>query len=908
MRPPRNASVELDTPRWGPIGIDGWPQLVVSCSGATTVPEFLQGGGGTFLLSAGSGQLQSTIPGIRDVAITDADYNGVSDIGKEPTDRSGPVAGKDAQVISGSPLERWRRIGTCHAGDDYDGDGMADCLAMATPDSSGNSRPYAAISSADGRPLWHFEPKLMQLVNPRFIPLRADINDDATPDLLAIINGRDDGPVIAISGRDGQQLWTTRELRPSNSKESWIADRAHEMVDVDGDGRAEIVLTYAVRTDRGWNDSTDSPDIVFQSWFIVLSARDGSVLWKISMAEEMADTFTSPAWTGDLNGDTFPDFVLWSVASSQMHQETRTGGDATALVAIGGRDGRILWKWPLPAGATLPFVDNGDTVLSETRPEAGDLNGDGVPDVLLTFRPAAAVGDAADAIKDRFEVLALDGRNGQTLWNWHSPDTNYYRGTSAPRIVRLHNRPHVLVTTLLKFDDFLRSIAVLRDADGQLLQPINPEDPATAARYFEEDSVMHVWSVNLDGVGDDEVLIQYPSELVAMRGGVDLSKPEQVMWRFPLSKDQVLAAYPDRIEELGSAADAGHVAEAENYARNRYPGDAKQQAEAIAGWRDALQVTRAELVKRLDESLTTEHLNQYGYRIRILGGADSGVPITVAVTRFDGLIGLDGASGQPIWCCDGSDAPFVAILGPHDHSAPPAVLYPREHRTNYSGVICRQTLPAVLRNGRILLKPASAASELPTSQATAAEPTGFVPRSLPWVTDWHNGRSRWGLYAWLAGSSAPLTGLALIPLALAVWTVPRAVRSRTRRLSLTVLGFGGLAILMICVNLNGLALWVTFRWVLPIALSLLMLTISLVRFIWRQQWNRAGGVLLLTVVFALIAGLLWYWYDSRRIENWEFYTWDQWYVIGLLGIWFCGVALLFWEGAQQIRRWRCRQP
>jgi hypothetical protein len=197
----------------------------------------------------------------------------------------------------------------------------------------------------------------------------------------------------------------------------------------------------------------------------------------------------------------------------------------------------------------------------------------------------------------------------------------------------------------------------------------------------------------------------------------------------------------------------------------------------------------------------------------------------------------------------------------------------------------------------------AAASAPSTDGTVVAAPTAIILRSLPWVCDWHNGRSRWGLYAWVAGWSATLTGLALIPLAAGVWTVPRAVRTRSRKLTLLTCSWFGLAVLLIAIKFDGMALLVTFKWVLPIALSLVTFALYMCRSIWRQQWSRVGGLLVLVLAFSAIVGPLWYWHDSHRLEDWERYTWDEWYVIGLLGIWLSGVALLLSAAAQHIRRW-----
>jgi outer membrane protein assembly factor BamB len=76
----------------------------------------------------------------------------------------------------------------------------------------------------------------------------------------------------------------------------------------------------------------------------------------------------------------------------------------TALTLLDGATGKVVWtvKGALPAGAAMAFVD---------AQAAGDLNKDGVQDVLATVTATTADGDAP-----KQAIYALSGLDGETMW------------------------------------------------------------------------------------------------------------------------------------------------------------------------------------------------------------------------------------------------------------------------------------------------------------------------------------------------------------------------------------------------------------------------------------------------------------------------------------------------------------
>ncbi len=75
------------------------------------------------------------------------------------------------------------------------------------------------------------------------------------------------------------------------------------------------------------------------------------------------------------------------------------------MQAFNGRDGRPLWPAP---PVVLQFQDN----LLWPRPAVGDLDGDGVPEIVVTTMTNPDLQRGGHAC----EVVVLDGRRGRRKW------------------------------------------------------------------------------------------------------------------------------------------------------------------------------------------------------------------------------------------------------------------------------------------------------------------------------------------------------------------------------------------------------------------------------------------------------------------------------------------------------------
>ena len=134
----------------------------------------------------------------------------------------------------------------------------------------------------------------------------------------------------------------------------------------------------------------------------------------------------------DLNGDGDADLV-WA----SRH--------ADRVVAISGKDGQVLWlatlgKTPArpdadkPPGSGQTGADRATTsVLAAPPVFAGDLNADGIPDLVAT-----AADPSSEAGGVRRWVEALSGRTGETLWSSEIADRWFTlpSGAEAPEVYR----------------------------------------------------------------------------------------------------------------------------------------------------------------------------------------------------------------------------------------------------------------------------------------------------------------------------------------------------------------------------------------------------------------------------------------------------------------------------------------
>lgn len=299
-----------------------------------------------------------------------------------------------------------------------------------------------------------------------------DVNGDAVPDIAVSApssrgkDGSPDGRVLIYSGASGAPLL---QLNPIERRGlfGWSIAKAG---DIDGDNVPDLIIG-APHT---------SPDFLFGAGSaLIYSGATGDPLLVIN-GEEMGAYFgQSVAGLGDLDGDGVPDILVGAPYASA---EDRIGLGAATVHS--GADGTIIFKFNgLDSGDYLGWAVSG----------LGDIDGDGVPDIMVgapfaspsgraqagsVFVHSGATGDlilqldGTDA-RDHFgksvaEIGDVDGDGTPDLLIGApnaSPDGRenagsvfLYSGATAKRIFRFDG--------LERFDEFGASVSSAGDVDG----------------------------------------------------------------------------------------------------------------------------------------------------------------------------------------------------------------------------------------------------------------------------------------------------------------------------------------------------------------------------------------------------------------------------------------------------------
>ncbi len=341
----------------------------------------------------------------------------------------------------------------------------------------------------------------------RVIETIGDADGDGVQDFLVGASNEDPGRSLNnigrayyFSGADGSLIRTFDS--PNAQVSGFFAVSAAAAGDVNGDGTPDFLAGsyHAVggRTTAG------------RAYLI--SGADGATLRSFESPDPEQDGFYSfnVAAPGDLDGDGTGDYVI-GAPSEDIVVAGNTIVDHGAAYAYSGADGSLLWT-------STPQTQEASIFYGRVASVGGDLNGDGVPDLITSAVQATSSVGLQTGL-----AYAVDGSDGRILYQMESGNAAFNN-----------------------FSGFGWSITSLSDLDGDGVRDIGVGAPyegvagthvrdgsvsffsgasgASFGTYFEEErqadrffgwTVREVGDLNGDGV--TEIGVSAPSQFNAFQ-------------------------------------------------------------------------------------------------------------------------------------------------------------------------------------------------------------------------------------------------------------------------------------------------------------------------------------------------------------------------------------------------------
>jgi hypothetical protein len=291
--------------------------------------------------------------------LRDVDGDGVTDAVIGEVDGGSKAQGR-VWVYSGRTGRlRFRRSGRPGEQDGYaiadagdvDGDGVTDVVSGA-PGQGGDVGHAYVYSGANGRTIVRLRGHRHGDMFGAAVSSAGDVNGDRVPDLLvgAPGTGAAAGHAYVISGR----TFRTIRVLSAHRRADEFGDGVAHTADLNGDGVPDLIV--------GASGKNPGHGAVY-----VYSGRTGKLLFRIH-GERGNAAFGQffVAGVGDVNGDGVPDVYVGDYASNNAG---RAGGFAAVY---SGAAGTRLRAWRGGAGEGMG-----------PGRSAGDVNGDGVPDIIV---------------------------------------------------------------------------------------------------------------------------------------------------------------------------------------------------------------------------------------------------------------------------------------------------------------------------------------------------------------------------------------------------------------------------------------------------------------------------------------------------------------------------------------------
>ena len=329
--------------------------------------------------------------------------------------------GTEAYFFSSGTGQVLHRVVQAHriAAGDFNGDGVDD-LALTkyeVPDVGMSGKCTTRLIRGSSGTVWRNLGSPMSVV--------ADLDGDQLEDLVAVENQT----VMARSAATGKRIWQ-RSLDEFWSHvyihgQSKHGEPTNESgpFDFDHDGTNDLLLEMV---------PSGFPGSPLQA----VSGRTGRIIWKSSFQlRYQADR--PKIECRDLDQDGNAEIVLYgfndTLVDAKPFRSSYSSQDGNLmLIVLSASSGKVKWQIPLSREyGSVSNIQSPYNFMHQSWPELNycDLNFDGCADVI-----AIAESTSARSKKYATEVVAIDGRNGQSLWKRPASESddasNVFSGSS----------------------------------------------------------------------------------------------------------------------------------------------------------------------------------------------------------------------------------------------------------------------------------------------------------------------------------------------------------------------------------------------------------------------------------------------------------------------------------------------